>query len=145
MARKNRNRDDYDDYDDDYEYDRPRKKGWYGKFLLLSLLIIASVVGFLVYRTYEMLTTGEKVAYVSPLSQQQQVQNDESNVTVISPANKDTFTPSAEEFSVANNAVEQLNPEQETYAPPVENVDSVKAAPIDPTNRRFDQEVDNLF
>ena len=38
MARKNRNRDDYNDYDDDnYENSRKRKKGWYGKFLRLRL------------------------------------------------------------------------------------------------------------
>lgn len=144
MARKNRNRDDYDDYDDDdYEDSHERKKGWYGKFLLISLLIIASVVGFLVYRTYEMLTTGEKAVYTSPISQQKQIQTDESNVAVLSPTGKDAFTPSADEFNV-ENTVEQLNPEQEVYEPTSENAETTKA-PIDPTNRSFDQEVDNLF
>ena len=144
MARKNRNRDDYDDYDDDnYENSRKRKKGWYGKFLLISLLIIATVVGFLVYRTYEMLTTGEKAVYTSPILQQKQIQTDESNVAVLSPTGKDAVTPNADEFNV-ENTVEQLNPEQEVYEPTSQNVETTKA-PIDPTNRSFDQEVDNLF
>ncbi|MBP5789112.1 MAG: hypothetical protein J6W29_02645 [Neisseriaceae bacterium] len=142
MARKYRSRDDYNDYDDD-NYEDSRKKGWYGKFLLISLLIIASVVGFLVYRTYEMLTTGEKAVYTSPISQQNQIQTDESNVAVLSPTGKDAVTPNADEFNV-ENTVEQLNPEQEVYEPTSENAETTKA-PIDPTNRSFDQEVDNLF
>lgn len=143
MARKYRNSDnDYGDYDD-----RPRRKsgGWYGTFLLLILLIIASVVGFLVYRTYEMLTTDEKAVYTSPVLQQKQATTGNADVAVLSPSGQDAVTPSAEEFSVTPSVqVEQLNPEQEVYAPPEENVESTQS-PIDPTNRRFDQELDNLF
>lgn len=141
MARKNRNfDDDYDDYDD-----RPRRAvkkkgmGWYGKFLLITLLIMASVVGFLVYRTYEMLISGEKETYTSPVQAQNSVKQGE--VAVLTPNNRNDGMVG--DLPVENMAgVEQLTPEE--IVAPDENAMS-NNAPMDPTNRSFDKDLENLF
>ncbi|MBR7002446.1 MAG: hypothetical protein IKI11_07300 [Neisseriaceae bacterium] len=144
MARKKRDyEDDFDDDDYDYDNDRPRRQvkkgmGWYGKFLLISLLLIASVVGFLVYRTYDMLTTGEKAVYTSPV----QAKNNapQGNVAVLTPQNSNDGTVSD---LIIESGVEQLTPDENIA--PDENAAPKDAAPIDPTNRSFDKDLDNLF
>lgn len=143
--------------------------GWYGKTLLVVLFLLAIIVGFLVFQTYIMLTTDEKQIYTSPVTKSVPIPENKDEVNIL-PYVEDNSSNKAkeqtmEETSVPDKQVEEtpvmaenenlhtatptqkiekLNPEQEMYAPPVQNVETTKA-PIDPTNRSFDQEVDNLF